>query len=122
MMQQVATLELMQRIIRSKICTSCFLRPKGTESMGPMDPRPCEPICQIFINLPQLKKISEHTKSDDMAVYEEAIGEMICQVCEITPDSGDYCGMRTTQQCPLSRYSRDVVEALEEVLIVKKRL
>lgn len=116
-MQNVPTLQLMQRALRTNICRQCSQRPQGSESLDADTPRACEPDCTVFVHLPRLREIVSRIPADDVTLsrYERAVNELICQVCESSPTAGDYCGDRATRNCPLSRYLNRVVETLERV-------
>lgn len=114
-MQNLPAPELAQRAIRSRICVQCWQRPAGSESLPPTQPRSCEPACPIFENLPSLHRIARAIKDDSIAPYEQAMRRMICEQCEASPDSGEFCGDRTTRSCPLSRYAGEVVDVLEHL-------
>ncbi len=114
-MQNLPSLEVMQCAIRTRICVQCYQRPEGSESQGPTVPRECEPQCTIFIHLPTLRQIVDTTHDPALRPYETAIYEMVCQQCEASPTSGDFCADRTTQSCPLSRYTAMVIDTLERL-------
>ncbi|MCC6581285.1 MAG: hypothetical protein IT440_12690 [Phycisphaeraceae bacterium] len=108
--------QVIERAVRQRICTQCFNRPEGSETLGPDEPRPCQPNCTIFINLPRLVDVTQRVHSPSMSPYERVVGNEICETtCEASATSGDYCGERTTRACPLSRYMREVLETIERV-------
>ncbi len=114
-MQHLPTLEVMKRGLRAEVCPQCSQRePAGGD--WPFDePRPCEPGCTIFLNLPRLRLIVHRIHSESLAPYEDAMRELICQSCQSHHTAGDFCAPRATRQCPLSRYASLVVDALEKV-------
>lgn len=114
-MQHLPTLEVMKRSVRAAVCPRCTQREPAGEWPHLEQPRPCEPTCTIFQNLPRLRLIVHRIHSDSMAPYEEAMREMICQSCHNNATAGDYCAPRTTRDCPLSRYADLVVDALERI-------
>lgn len=115
-MQRLPELELAQRAIRSRVCTQCFKRPAGSETLGPDRPRVCESECSIFVNLPTVQQIAETIDDPIMGPYEVAMRDMVCQECAASPTSGDYCEERRTVQCPLARYAPMVIETLERLV------
>ena len=115
-MQHKPTLEVMQRAIRAEICPTCHLRPPGSETMRPSQPRNCEPQCTIFKSLPTLNQIVDQIDDETMIPYQHAMEELICLECDANPTSGDYCSDRTTQYCPLARYAGSVVSVLQRVI------
>ena len=115
-MQNKPTLEVMQRAMRAEICPNCHLRPPGSETLRPYQPRSCEPQCTIFGNLPMLKQIVDQYGDRAIGPYQRAMNELICMECDANPTSGDYCSDRTTQYCPLARYAGSVVSVLERVI------
>jgi len=115
-MQHLPTLEVMTRAVRSEVCTQCSQREPAQGDWPHLDrPRPCEPECTIFINLPKIRLIAHRVHSQSLTPYEDAMREMICQTCHNHHTAGDYCAPRTTRQCPLSRYAGRVVDALERI-------
>ena len=115
-MQHKPTLEVMQRGIRAEICPDCHLRPPGSETMRPSQPRSCEPQCTIFGNLHKLQQIADQYDDPTISSYQRAMNELICTECDANPTSGDYCSDRTTQYCPLARYAGSVVSVLQRVI------
>ncbi|MEE9212235.1 MAG: hypothetical protein V3U29_06240, partial [Phycisphaeraceae bacterium] len=114
-MQHLPTLDVMQRALRARVCPICFERPPGSESLGPNQPRTCEPECPVFQSLPTLKQIAEQINDPNIGPYERAVTELICQTCQTCPTAGDYCDARTTLNCPLRRYVFEIIDALEAV-------
>jgi|GEM_PF-2177895 len=112
-MQHLPQLEVMQRMIRSTVCTQCTDRPAGSDHWAPTRERPCQAQCTIFINLPEIRRIVQNTAADTLGPYEKAIGELVCQECDSSPSAGDFCGDRSVRRCPLSRHMNLVIDALE---------
>ena len=59
MRQHAPTLQLLERDVRSGICSTCPHRTAGTDGQRPVEQRPCEYGCPLFIRLPQLKWLAE---------------------------------------------------------------
>ena len=117
-MQHVSSLELMKRAVRCQICTHCQHRPKGSEALGPMQARACEPKCAIFLNLPILEEIASKHPSIPGA-YERAIESAICEHCHIGASSGEFCADRLSCTCPLATYGKQVIELVEGLLAIR---
>lgn len=108
-------LAIAQKSLRSTVCPTCHRRqPENEQWPDVTQPRPCEPSCTIFINLPKLMRIAHNVESPDLGAYEAAINELVCQNCKSSPTAGDYCADGQIRSCPLSRYSGDVVDVLEK--------
>jgi len=106
-------LDVIRRGVREKICTICYQRPPGSESLPHDTPRACEPNCTIFTNLHELSRIARHGenyKSDERQVL-----ECICTHCEVVKSAGDFCVERLTRACPLSRYQLDVIRLIRQL-------
>ena len=114
-MKHAATLDIISRAIRMKICTKCYQRPPLSEEWEPSWIRPCEGGCAIFLNLPQLTRIVANVNDAHLDAYESAVRNTVCQRCTLTPTAGEYCIEHFTRGCPLSRYLGDVVEVLSKV-------
>lgn len=114
-MQHLPSLVVMQRALRHNICTQCFKRPSGSESLRPDQPRICEPQCQVFVNLPKLREIAAAVNSPTLGAYEHAVKEVVCQHCKADQTSGDFCAERSSLDCPLARYMGDVVTTLSKI-------
>jgi len=114
-MRNLSPLAKAQHAVRAKICPSCQFRPEGSESWDAHTRRPCEDDCTIFLNLLKLRGIVHDVHDDSLAPYERATRELVCQECQSSPTSGDYCADRTNADCPLAVYMRDVVDVLERM-------
>jgi hypothetical protein len=111
-MQHLTLTQVMKRAVRATVCSQCYQRPIGSETLSPEEPRACEPTCTIFNNLARLKAIADR---DDLPPWENLIKDRICQKCEDSPSAGDYCAEGMTRTCPLSRYGGMVLEVLGKV-------
>lgn len=111
-----ATLDVLQRAVRAKVCPDCYQRPMGSERLGPEVPRHCEPDCAVFVHLQQIEQILQNTRSASLAAYEKGIRDVICQKCHLSDSAGDYCSQWLTRTCPLSRQAAEIVSVLENVL------
>ena len=120
-MQQPANIDLMQRALRAKICTQCYQRPTGSETLDASTPRSCESTCPIFLNLPKLIGISHGVQSSRLQPYEQAAQRCICSECTLTPSAGEFCIDRLTRTCPLSRYLGEAVAIISEIT-AKRRM
>lgn len=111
-MQHPPPLQTAQRLTRALICTKCPRRPAGGESLGPQDPRHCEPTCALFVYLPRLQEIAG--QNDPVpGDYERSFRDLACRGCRLSPTAGDYCTEYLTRACPLSLYAGEVIGALE---------
>ena len=63
MRQRGATLQLVEREVRSAISATCPHRTAGTDQRDPTEHRPCECGCSLFIRLPQIKWLAEGVDS-----------------------------------------------------------
>ena len=115
-MQHLPLLSVIQRAIRSRICTECFQRPPQSENWRPMVVRACEVECPIFANLPQLAALAKRQFGNDAASVEQSILESICINCHATTSGGDYCEKRHTRSCSLSRHASETLHAIGPVL------
>jgi hypothetical protein len=114
-MQHAATLDIIGRAIRVKVCSKCDQRPEGSEEWEPTWKRPCEGGCAIFQNLPRLTQIVASIRDSHLDAYEAAVRNSICSRCKITPTAGEYCVAYFNRSCPMSRYLSDVVAVLSRV-------
>lgn len=120
-MQNVSTKRLIRRALRARVCTTCPIRPEGSESLGPTVTRKCEGTCTIFNNLEPLTAIAEQTAGDRLALFESAIRDSVCQTCKAAPSAGDYCSERLHCTCPLVLQAGHVLEVIESVLPARAR-
>lgn len=111
-MQHKQILKLAEAAIRSNVCTKCYQRPIGSESLGPEVARACEPSCMVFLSIPNLL-VAEGERATHSA--ERAILNVVCQTCAQSLAAGDYCPDHLTRVCPLSRYAADVIEVLDKL-------
>ena len=75
-MQHHPTADVLKRAIRAKVCTTCYQRPAGSESMPSDAPRNCEPLCPIFVSMPRLMNVAA-VCADAPISYEESIKELV---------------------------------------------
>lgn len=112
-MQHVDSFEVIRRALRARICPKCPQRPEGSDSLGPLEARSCEPACTIFGNIRPLRGMALQFAGDRLAGYEQAIRDCVCQHCQATPTAGDFCSERLTRTCPLSLFGREVLSIIE---------
>jgi hypothetical protein len=113
-MQRQPTADVLKRAIRAKICTACYQRPAGSESLSSEVPRDCEPLCPIFLNVPRLINVAS-VCADAPVSYESSLKELVCARCTLAPSSGEYCSEYNARTCPLSRYARDVLGLIQQI-------
>ncbi len=114
-------LEVARRAVRKEVCTVCYRRPPLSEGNGPGFARPCEPACAIFVNLPALIRIVHQVHTPTLGGYENAMRNLICQDCELSPNAGDYCSKRTDESCTLARYEGQVIDILERIQLARHK-
>src|SRR5689334_11130248 len=105
-------LPMMQQALRANVCTQCWQRPAGSESLPATQASSCEGGCPIFIHLPKLAGIAAAERGDERGPYEEAVRSLICSNCTLSPTAGDFCLEGLTRSCALSRYADRVVTVL----------
>ena len=113
-MKNICQVELMQRTVRVKVCSTCQLCPQGKQQLGPEVLRPCESSCCIMSNLLKLYDMAGNVGASSQ--YEDAILEQVCRTCEASPTAGDYCTRRFTRTCPLSVHGMEALGALEPLV------
>ena len=113
-MQHLPPSDVLKRAIRAKVCTACYQRPAGSEALPADVPRACEPLCPIFQNVPRLFDVAAACAGG--ARYEDAVKQLACAQCSLSPSSGEYCSEYGARTCPLSRYARDVLQLIEQVV------
>jgi hypothetical protein len=86
--------------------------------MAASEPRSCEPTCTIFLGLPKLVGATAHGPLDESP--DEAMQRVVCPTCHASASAGEYCTDRMDRTCPLSRYSADVIQILEDLVRVKR--
>ena len=117
-MRHLPTIEIMRRAIRERVCTGCFMRPHGSEGLGPEVPRECQTSCTIFRNLLPLRKIAATMEARDESpgLFERAIRDSVCAHCShAVASGGDYCAEHLAETCPLAVYGQRVIETLDRV-------
>jgi hypothetical protein len=107
--------EVAHRLARETACVHCSQRPPGSESLGPEVPRACQANCPLFAHLPRLIGIARQA-GDRPGDVESAVIAGVCGACHLKPTAGEFCTEYQSRQCPLSRYSGDVVAGLQEIL------
>lgn len=115
-MQHQPIMDVLRRAIRAKVCTACYQRPPGSEALAPDVPRNCEPLCPIFASAPRLVNVAVLCARAP-ASYEERVRDLVCARCTIAPTAGDYCAEFQARTCPLSRYAREVLDLIEQVVL-----
>ena len=113
-MRHHETEDVLKRAIRGRVCSRCYQRPKGSELDPPHAARNCEPLCPIFLNLSRLVEVAAVCASAP-AAFEQTVKDLICARCTLAPSSGEYCAEYVVRTCPLSRYTRDVLEMIDAV-------
>ena len=113
-MQRHPTTDVLKRAIRAKVCTQCYQRPAGSESLTSDVPRTCEPLCPIFRNVPRIIDLAT-VCADAPASYENLLKQLVCARCTLAPSSGEYCSEYNARTCPLSRYARDVLQLIDQI-------
>lgn len=114
-MQHVPMIASAQRAFRATICPVCQLRPHGSESLGPMVPRVCEPTCSLFLHVGKLKAMIEAAPADRPLDHGREIQNQICNGCCVKQTAGDYCASRLNCTCPLvcfAGHAAGIVEGL----------
>ena len=106
-------LELIKRAVRGTVCTACYQRPHGSESLPANVPRSCEGACPIFYHLPALYRIAVEEDTSAPGALDTAVKQTICSGCHLAPTAGEDCVEFADRTCPLSRFSREVVSLIE---------
>ena len=102
------------RLVREVACMRCSDRPPGSEALGPEVARPCEVGCPLFFHLPTLLRLAREI-GDEPGACEAAVANQVCAGCRLRPTHGDFCADFLARTCPLSRYSGDVIGALQRL-------
>src|SRR5205823_9815179 len=100
-------------------CPVCELRPEGSEALGPMVPRACEPTCALFLYVDKLKQITEAAPPDRPLDHDLAVRNQICNGCCVKPTAGDYCGSRLNRTCSLSCFAGQAIAILEGLTVAE---
>ena len=106
-------LHVIVRAVRASVCPICYQRPPGSEKLPNSEPRSCEPGCPIFFHLPALYRIAVHEDTSAPGALDQAVRNAICTGCHLAPTAGEQCVEFANRTCPLSRFSREVVELIE---------
>jgi hypothetical protein len=112
-MQHLPTLEVAQLAVRSKICTKCYQRPIGSETLGASVPRSCESRCTVFLGLGELLVAVRKAPAD--ASPDQIMKKFVCPTCQVSASGGDFCAQGEMRSCPLSRYGGEVLQILEDL-------
>jgi hypothetical protein len=115
-MDQLPEFGVMREALRGSICTRCYQRPPGSDSLPATQPRQCEGGCTLFWNLPKLAAMAAEQRGQIRPPFEHAAREVICACCGASPTAGDYCLEHLTRTCPLSRYIADALALIEPLL------
>ena len=114
-MQHLPLNEVAHRLTREVACVHCYQRPPWSEMLSPEVPRACEAGCPLFANLPRLMSLARDMV-DQSGDWELAVRNGVCGACRLRPTSGDFCADYAARTCPLSRYSGQVLAALQSVV------
>ena len=106
-------LDLIDRAVRGAVCTVCYQRPPGSESLPNRVPRSCEAGCPIFFHLPALYRIAVDEDTSAPGALERAVKNTICAGCHLAPTAGEDCVEFADRTCPLSRFAAEVVTLIE---------
>ena len=107
--------EIASRVAREVACARCSDRPSGSEALGPEVPRSCEVRCPLFVHLPKLIALAA-TVGDQPGDCDRGVRDVVCATCRLRPAAGEFCPDYGARSCPLSRYSGDVLAALQRVV------
>ena len=113
-MRHMPTIDVARRLAREVACTQCYQRPPASEALGPEVPRSCEGVCPLFFNLPTLLGLARRV-DDTPGACETAVRQTVCGRCRLTPTAGEYCADYAARTCPVSRYSAEVVAAIQRL-------
>ena len=106
--------DVTRRVVREVACMRCSDRPPGSEALGPEVVRPCEGGCPLFFHLPALVRLAREV-GDEPGACESAVAKHVCDGCQLRQTHGDFCADFLARTCPVSRYSSDVVVALQRL-------
>lgn len=107
-------MERARRALRISVGKGCERRPPGSESLGADAARTCEPQCKLFLHLPQLVQTAE-CLDPMLASLPRVMTRSIDDVCA-APAGARACHAAPAEECPLSKYRRRVIRALERVV------
>ena len=107
--------EVTRRLARDVACTQCYQRPPGSATLGPEVARSCESSCPLFTHLPALVSLAA-VVGERPGDCERAITDTVCSACRLRPTAGEFCAEYASRACPLSRYSGQVVAAVQQLL------
>jgi hypothetical protein len=60
------------------------------------------------------------TAEDRPGEWERDVKDVVCATCRLRPSAGEFCPDYAARTCPLSRYSGDVLAALQHVLATRQ--
>ena len=106
-------IDVIVRAVRGTVCTTCYQRPYGSETLPRTIARRCEAGCPIFVHLPALYRIAVHHDTAAPGALEKAVKETVCSHCHLAPTAGDDCAEFENRTCPLSRFAGEVVTLVE---------
>ena len=107
------SLDVVHRAIRGAVCTICYQRPRGSESLPTGVARSCEGGCPIFFHLPALYRIAVQEDTSAPGALEAAVKRTICNGCHLAPTAGEDCVEFADRTCPVSRFAAEVVTLIE---------
>jgi hypothetical protein len=107
------SLDVIDRVVRDSVCTICYQRPHGSETLPNSVARSCEPGCPIFFHLPALYRIAVDMDTSAPGALDVAVKKTICSGCHLAPTAGEDCVEFADRTCPLSRFAREVVTLIE---------
>ena len=113
-MRHLPILDVSRRLVREMACVRCSDRPPGSETLGPEVVRPCEGACPLFVHLPRLVQLAGEI-GDGPGACDAAVVTSVCADCRMRPSSGDFCADFSARTCPLSRYSSEIIGALQRM-------
>ena len=76
--------------------------------------RTCEGGCPLFFHLPTLVRLAREV-GDEPGACENAVARHVCDGCQLRPTHGDFCADYLARTCPVSRYSGEVIDALQRL-------
>jgi hypothetical protein len=113
-MKHAPITETVHRLVREVACTQCYQRPPGSEALGPDVRRSCEPACPLFFHLPTLLNMAGQV-GEAPGACETEVRQTVCGGCQLRPTAGEYCADYAARTCPVSRYSGEVIAAIQRL-------
>lgn len=71
--------------LRARVCSQCRAVPNVADSWPLLAPRPCEPHCALFVQLPRLARLLERHHAKPPAGYEEFVLKLLCDSLDEFP-------------------------------------